>query len=147
MTGVQTCALPILKCKREGHPAPKLFYAIEEAKNYFRIPYFTTMFEKVALEARKYNVHLCFVVQNAEHIPLEILKNLDTRIFLLRPDKKLEVIQEAQEALKIPKNVEIGLLNTNKHELCVWYSSGVFNMKFEISEEEMKVFSTNPNEV
>ncbi|WP_416861226.1 hypothetical protein [Helicobacter ganmani] len=136
-----------LKCKREGHPAPKLFYAIEEAKNYFRIPYFTTMFEKVALEARKYNVHLCFVVQNAEHIPLGILKNLDTRIFLLRPDKKLEVIQEAQEALKIPKNVEIGLLNTNKHELCVWYSSGVFNMKFEISKEEMKIFSTNPNEV
>ena len=65
----------------------------------------------------------------------------------MRPDKKLEVIQEAQEALKIPKNVEIGLLNTNKHELCVWYSSGVFNMKFEISNDEMKVFSTNPNEV
>lgn len=136
-----------LKCKRENRPAPKLFYAIEEAKNYFRVPTFTTMFEKVALEARKYNVHLCFVVQNAEHIPLGILKNLDTRIFLLRPDKKLEVISEAKNALDIPKNVEIGLLNTDKHEMCVWYSSGVFHMKFEINKEEMQIFSTNPNDV
>lgn len=136
-----------LTCKRQGRPAPKLFYAIEEAKNYFVVPYFTRMLEKVALEARKYNVHLCFVVQNAEHIPLTILKNLDTRIFLLRPDKKLEVISEARNNLDIPKNVEIGLLNTDKHELCIWYSSGVFHLKFEINENEMKVFSTNPNEV
>lgn len=136
-----------LACKRANRPAPKLFYAIEEAKNYFVVPYFTRMLEKVALEARKYNVHLCFVVQNAEHIPLGILKNLDTRIFLLRPDKKLEVINEAKNSLEIPKNVEIGLLNTDKHELCVWYSSGVFHLKFEIDENEMKVFSTNPNEV
>ena len=136
-----------LACKRANRPAPKLFYAIEEAKNYFVVPYFTRMLEKVALEARKYNVHLCFVVQNAEHIPLMILKNLDTRIFLLRPDKKLEVINEAKNSLEIPKNVEIGLLNTDKHELCVWYSSGCFHLKFEISDEEMKVFSTNPNEI
>ena len=136
-----------LACKRANRPAPKLFYAIEEAKNYFVVPYFTRMLEKVALEARKYNVHLCFVVQNAEHIPLMILKNLDTRIFLLRPDKKLEVINEAKNSLEIPKNVEIGLLNTNKHELCVWYSSGCFHLKFEITDEEMKVFSTNPNEI
>lgn len=136
-----------LQCKDKNRPAPKLFYAIEEAKNYFRVPYFTTMFEKVALEARKYNVHLCFVVQNAEHIPLGILKNLDTRIFLLRPDKKLEVINEAKDSLAIPKNVEIGLLNTQQHEMCVWYSSGVFHMKFNINETEMKIFTTNPNEI
>lgn len=136
-----------LSCKRANRPAPKLFYAIEEAKNYFVIPYFARMLEKVALEARKYNVHLCFVVQNAEHIPLGILKNLDTRIFLLRPDKKLEVINEVKNNLEIPKNVEIGLLNTDKHELCVWYSGGIFHLKFNIDETEMKIFSTNPNEV
>ncbi|WP_165817825.1 hypothetical protein [Helicobacter cinaedi] len=28
-----------------------------------------------------------------------------------------------------------------------WYSSGCFHLKFEITDEEMKVFSTNPNEV
>ncbi|TLD84405.1 ATP-binding protein [Helicobacter sp. MIT 11-5569] len=132
--------------RKNGKPIPKLFYAIEEARNYFRVPYFTTMFEKLALEARKYNVHLCFIVQNAEHIPLGILKNIDTRIFLLRPDKKLEVIQGAKNALEIPKNVEIALLNTQKYEMCVWYSSGVFHMRFEINDDEMKVFSTNPNE-
>lgn len=136
-----------LACKRSNKPAPKLFYAIEEAKNYFVVPYFTRMLEKVALEARKYNVHLCFIVQNAEHIPMGILKNLDTRIFLLRPDKKLEVLTEAQNSLNIPKNVEIGLMNTDKHELCVWYSSGVFHLKFEITEDEMHIFSTNPNEI
>lgn len=134
-----------LKCKDKNIPAPKLFYAIEEAKNYFRVPYFTTMYEKVALEARKYNVHLCFVMQNANHIPKGILENLATRIFLLTPDKKLEIINEAKESLDIPKNVEIGLLNTQEYEMCIWYSYGVFHMKFNINEDEMKIFSTNPN--
>ena len=135
-----------LKCKDKNIPAPKLFYAIEEAKNYFRVPYFTTMYEKVALEARKYNVHLCFIMQNANHIPKGILENLATRIFLLTPDKKLEMINEAKESLDIPKNVEIGLLNTQEYEMCIWYSYGVFHMKFNINEDEMKIFSTNPNE-
>ena len=137
-----------LQCKRNKRPLPKLFYAIEEAKNFFRDnKIFEQMFDKVTLEARKYNVHLCFVVQNAEHIPANILKNIDTRVFLLRPDKKLEVIQEAQNAFNIPDNVKEGLANTEMHELCIWYSNGVFNMKFEITPEEMAVFSTNPNEI
>lgn len=134
-----------LTCKRERRAAPKLFYAIEEAKNFFRVPYFETMFEKVALEARKYNVHLCFVVQNTEHIPLGIIKNLDTRMFLLTPATKLEVIEEVNSVLKAPKDVVEALSNTEQFELCIWYLNGVFNMKFEITEEEMKVFSTNPN--
>lgn len=131
-----------LQCKNEGRVAPKLFYAIDEAANYFRVPYFTTMYQKLALEARKYNVHLCFITQNAEDIPLGILKNLDTRIFLVSPNKKLEVISEAKNTLNIPKNVEIGLLNTEKHEMCIWYSGGVFHMKFKISKEELEVFES-----
>ncbi|EPW5985592.1 hypothetical protein ACWNDB_001976, partial [Campylobacter coli] len=103
-------------------------------------------FEKLAREARKYNVHLCFITQNANDIPKVTLKNIDTRIFLLSPEKKLEAIDEAKETFNIPKNVEIGLVNTEQYEMCVWYSKGVFHMKFEISDEEMKIFSTNPNE-
>ena len=136
-----------LNCKRKKRASPKLFYAVEEAKNFFRVPYFETMFEKVALEARKYNVHLCFVVQNTEHIPLGIIKNLDTRMFLLTPATKLEVIEEVNSVLKAPKDVIEALSNTEQYELCVWYLKGVFNMRFEITEEEMKVFSTNPNEI
>ena len=137
-----------LKCKRENRPAPKLFYAIEEAKNYFRdSEIFVQMFDKVTLEARKYNVHLCFIVQNAEHIPIQILKNIDTRIFLLVPNQKEEVIVEADKAFKIPNNLKIALNQTEQHEMCVWYVKGVFNMKFQISDEEMKVFSTNPNQI
>ncbi|CAD7289496.1 hypothetical protein LMG7974_01573 [Campylobacter majalis] len=140
-----------LECKRAGRPAPKLFYAVEEAKNYFRNnKTFEEMFDKVTLEARKYNVHLCFIVQNADHIPWGILKNIDTRIFLLRPDKKNEVIGEIRNIFgdnsMLPKNLEIALLETKKYEMCVWYSSGVFNMKFDITPDEMAVFSTNPNE-
>lgn len=135
-----------LKCKREQKSSPKLFYAIEEAANFFRVPYFTIMYDKLAREARKYNVHLCFITQNAEDIPKATLKNIDTRIFLLSPEKKLETIEETKLALDIPKSVEIGLLNTEKYELCLWYSKGVFHMKFEIEPEELKVFSTNPNE-
>ncbi|RTJ13523.1 ATP-binding protein [Campylobacter jejuni] len=61
------------------------------------------MFEKIAFESRKYGVHLCFIVQDADHIPKRILKNLDTRIFMLSPLKKLEAINEAKENFDIPK--------------------------------------------
>ncbi|EGZ6110218.1 ATP-binding protein [Campylobacter coli] len=135
-----------IKLKNQNIQRPKLFYAIEEAANYFRIPHFVVMFEKLAREARKYNVHLCFITQNANDIPKVTLKNIDTRIFLLSPEKKLEAIDEAKETFNIPKNVEIGLVNTEQYEMCVWYSKGVFHMKFEISDEEMRIFSTNPNE-
>lgn len=136
-----------LKCKMENRPLPKLIYSIEEAKNYFRnTPIFKEMFEKVTLEARKYNVHLMFVVQNPDHIPYNILQNIDTRIFLLRPDKKIEVINSADKTFNLPGNVKEALNGTEQYELCVWYSAGVFNMKFEIPKYEMDIFSTNPNE-
>lgn len=137
-----------LQCKRNRRPLPKLFYAIEEAKNFFRDNVvFEQMFDKVTLEARKYNVHLCFIVQNAEHLPKFILKNINTRMFLLNQNVKLEVIEEADSAFNIPDDVKEALANTNQYELCVWYKGGVFNMKFEISDAEMRVFSTNPNEM
>ncbi|EAI7269841.1 ATP-binding protein [Campylobacter lari] len=135
-----------IKLMNKGLARPKLFYAIEEAVNYFRVEYFSVMFEKLAFEARKYNVHLCFITQDAGHIPKKILKNLNTRIFLLDPEKKQEAIDEAIEAFNIPKNVENALINTNIYEMCIWYSKGVFNLKFDISEEEMAFFSTNPND-
>ena len=135
-----------LKLKREGKACPKLFYAIEEAKNFFRVPYFATMYDELAREARKYNVHLCFITQDAEDIPKKTLKNLDTRIIMLEPSKKLETIEEFKSALNISKSVEIALINTEHYEMCVWYSKGIFHMKFEITPEEMQIFSTNPNE-
>lgn len=135
-----------LKLKREGKVRPKLFYAIEEAVNFFRVPYFAIMYDKLAREARKYNVHLCFITQDAEDIPIKTLKNLDTRIVMLEPSKKLEAIEEFKTALNISKSVEAALINTEQHEMCVWYNKGVFHMKFEISPEEMQIFSTNPNE-
>ena len=134
-----------LKCKREGRPAPKLFYAVEEAKNFFRVKFFETMFEKVALEARKYNVHLCLIVQNAEHIPQGIIKNIDTKMILLTPETKLQVIKELEDAISLEDKAREALTNTERFELCIIYKTGVAQMKFEISEDEMKVFSTNPN--
>ncbi|NPA64964.1 MAG: hypothetical protein GXO16_08325 [Epsilonproteobacteria bacterium] len=136
-----------LECKRKGIPAPKLLYPIEEAKNFFRIPYFETLLEKLALEARKYNVHLFFVVQNADHIPVGILKNLDTKIFLLRQDKKSDIINEVREHFDPPKKVLECLDDTQQYELCIWYAGGVFNLNFEMTDEEEKLYNTNPNKV
>ena len=140
-----------LWCKRKGISAPKLFYTIEEARNFFRgnNEIFLGLFDKIAREARKYNCHLCIITQNADDIPFGILKNIATRIFMLEPNKKAEVIAEVKQMFgddkTIPKNLEIGLLETQQYEMCVWYSKGVFNMRFDISADEMKIFSTNPN--
>ena len=103
------------------------------------------MFEKVALEARKYNVHLCLIVQNAEHIPQGIIKNIDTKMILLTPETKLQVIKELEDAISLEDKAREALTNTERFELCIIYKTGVAQMKFEISEDEMKVFSTNPN--
>ncbi len=38
------------------------------------------------------------------------------------------------------------LLNqTQQRKMCVWYAKGVFNMKFQINNDKMKIFSTNQN--
>ena len=103
------------------------------------------IFEKVALEARKYNVHLCLIVQNAEHIPRGILKNIDTKMILLTQESKLKVIKELEEAISLEDNQREALSNTERYELCIIYKKGVAHLKFEISEEEMEIFSTNPN--
>ena len=134
-----------LECKRKGISMPKLIYAMEEAKNLFRVKSFEPMFEKVVLEARKYNVHIVFVVQNASHIPKEILKNIDTKIFLLRQDKKNEIINEVKEYFDPPQKVIDALGDTKRRELCIWYSGGVFNLTFEIEDDELKVYNTSAN--
>lgn len=139
-----------LKCKKENKPIPKLLYCIEEARNFFRASsdeLLGEMFEKLALEARKYGVHLQLLAQNPDHIPLSILKNIDSRIFLFRPDKKLEIIKSVDEVFGLPKNVKEAMYNTEQYEMCVWYAAGVFNLRLEISPEEMKVFTTNPNDI
>lgn len=131
--------------KRARKQAPKLFYLVEEVKNYFRVPYFVTMFEKIVLEARKYNVHFGLIGQNPEHIPYELGKNIDTKIFLLKKDKKQEVIKDIIK-LYSPDDLVVQQLNkTDRFEMCVWYSKGAFNMKFEVSDKEFDLFNTNTN--
>ena len=75
----------------------------------------------------------------------DILKNIDTKMVLLTPDTKLKVIKEMEEAISLEDNAREALANTERYELCIIYKTGVAHIKFEISEEEMKVFSTNPN--
>ncbi|MDR0467638.1 MAG: hypothetical protein LBG67_02170, partial [Campylobacteraceae bacterium] len=133
-----------LWCKSNRIKPPKLFYAIEEARNFFKVPYFENILTKVVLEARKYNLHLCFVVQNAEHIPHGVLKNINTRIFLLSPSKKEEVKAEVKE-LNPPDKLIEAINNSKQYEMVIWYRDGVFQMSFEISKEEMELFNTNPN--
>ena len=134
-----------INCRRAGKKAPKVFVFIEEAKNYFRVPYFETMFEKVGLEARKYNVHLGLVAQQPSHIPSELAKNIDTKIFLLKKDKKAEVIKDIKERY-LPNDLVVEQLHkTDRFEMCVWYQKGAFNMKFEVTDEMFHLFNTNTN--
>ena len=103
------------------------------------------MFEKVGLEARKYNVHLGLVAQQPSHIPSELAKNIDTKIFLLKKDKKAEVIKDIKERY-LPNDLVVEQLHkTDRFEMCVWYQKGAFNMKFEVTDEMFHLFNTNTN--
>lgn len=134
-----------INCRRSQKKAPKVFYFVEECKNYFRNDYFLPMFEKIALEARKYNVHLGLLGQNPSHIPGEIAKNIDTKIFLLKKDKKSEVIKDIKERY-LPNDLVVEQLQkTDRFEMCVWYQKGAFNMKFEVTKQMFELFNTNTN--
>jgi hypothetical protein len=134
-----------LECRRKNIQAPKLFYAFEEVRNFFIVDRFKEILKKVVFEGRKYNLHLCFIGQNVDHIPPDILMNIDTKIFLLVPDKKEEVIAEVKRDLEPSDKVIEALRGTEQYELCIWYSKGVFNLKFMLSEKELALFNTNPN--
>lgn len=136
-----------IKRKAEGKSVSKKLYILEESPNFFRVPYFCVMIEKLALEARKYGVHLILIAQLAEQLPSNILKVADTRILMTSPDKKSDLIASLKATLnpdaKILKRVE----ETDKYEMCIWYSKGVFNLKLQISEFENRLFNSDPNKV
>ena len=136
-----------IKRKAEGKSVSKKLYILEESPNFFRVPYFCIMIEKLAFEARKYGVHLILIAQLAEQLPSNILKVADTRILMTSPDKKSDLIASLKATLnpdeKILKRVE----ETDKYEMCIWYSKGVFNLKLQISEFENSLFNSDPNKI
>lgn len=136
-----------IKRKREKLSVSKKMYIMEESANFFRVPYFVVLLEKLALEARKYGVHLILISQQLKHIPVGILKVVDTRIFLLSPDKKNDLIDEVKEYFNPNIDVIKRLEDTEKYELCIWYSKGVFNMKLDITKFEEELFTTNPDDL
>lgn len=131
--------------KRDKVKMFKYFYFLEEVRNLFVIEHFTNMLKKIAFEARKYNIHLCLIAQNIDHIPTEIYKNIDTKIFLLTQNKKQEMIDDIKKYLKPTEELIEQLRLTEQYEMCVWYSKGTFNLKFDINEFEEELFNTDPN--
>ncbi|OCR99079.1 hypothetical protein A9K75_08520 [Campylobacter fetus subsp. testudinum] len=124
----------------------KKLYIIEESVNFFRVPYFSVLLDKLAQEARKYKVHLILVAQKLEHIPKSILTTINTRIFLSASSLKAEYINAIKTYFDPPKAVIEQLDLTNQYELCVWYSGGVFNLNFPFSDFEKQLFSTSSND-
>jgi len=136
-----------IKRKMEGKSVSKKLYIFEESPNYFQVPYFCILIGKLAAEARKYGVHLIIIAQLFTQLPKNILEIADTRILMTSPDKKGEYIASLENALKPPKSVIQRLENTDKYEMCIWYSKGVFNLKLQISEEEDRLFNSDPNRI
>lgn len=135
-----------IKFKAQGKASPKLIYAIEEASNYFRFETFVTMFAKLALETRKYNVHLMFILQNLEDVPSAIMNNLPTRIFLTTPERKQDLISKIKATLNPTDEFIRAIQVCEQYVMIVQYSKGVFNLKLEYTPDEVALFSSNPNE-
>ncbi len=134
-----------IKRKFEGKSISKKLYVLEESANFFRVPYFCIMIEKLGFEARKYGVHLMLIAQQIEQLPKNIAKIADTRILMVTPDKKREFIDDIKRVLNPDNKIVERLENTDRYELCVWYSRGVFNLKLPISDFEEELFNTDPN--
>lgn len=126
-------------------PMKKIFYLIEEAHNFFDIPSFAQMLKKMTKEVRKYHIYLMFITQNVEDVPAAVIANIATRIFLLPEKKKDEIIKVVKTQLQPEEKVLDALKSTARHELCIWYDKGVFNMKFDFEEGELELYSTTGN--
>lgn len=133
--------------KSQNKVLPKLIYVIEESSNYFRFKTFQTMFEKLVYEARKYNIHMMFIIQNVEEIPYTIFKNINTRIFLFPPDQKEDIISFIKDKFKAPEKVVTTMNKSKQYNLIIWYNRGIVNMELIYKKEEIKYFGTNPNEI
>ncbi len=136
-----------LNFKKQGRVLPKLIYVIEEASNYFRFKTFQVMFEKLVYEARKYNIHMMFIIQNIEEVPYTIFKNINTRIFLFPPDQKEDLISYIGTEFKAPKKVLTTMQKVKQYNLVIWYNKGVINMSLIYKNKEIEYFTTNPNKI
>ena len=138
------------KKRIRGEKMHKIFYLLEEAANFLSIKSFEDMLKKMTKEGRKYGIYLIFITQDPEDVPLEILKNISTRIFLLPAEKKYEVIDSVATKLKPTEKVVESLKRTDSHELCIWYDKGVFNLNFFFKNDigdgrsELDLYSTTP---
>lgn len=136
-----------VKLMRQNKLRPKLIYELEESSNFFRFPTFITMFEKLVYEARKYNIHLMFILQNAEDVPTAIMKNINTRMFLFPPEQKSDIIAYISDAYKPSQKVIETMEKSREHNLIIWYFKGIISMRFDYADGELGFFSTNPNEI
>ncbi|QKF93216.1 hypothetical protein [Campylobacter sp. CCUG 57310] len=136
-----------LKRKFESKSISKKIYVMEESANFFRVPYFCVLLEKLALEARKYGVHLILIAQQLSQIPQNMAEIVDTRILMTSPDKKREFIDSITRVLNPEESVVKMLETIERFELCVWYSKGVFSMKLPITSFEERLFNSDPNKI
>jgi hypothetical protein len=136
-----------IKLMNQNLVRPKLIYELEESSNFFRFPTFITMFEKLVYESRKYNIHLMFILQNAEDVPPQIMKNINTRMFLFPPEQKADIISYIADTYKPSKKVIETMEKSREHNLIIWYFKGIISMRFDYADGELGFFSTNPNEV
>ncbi len=132
--------------RRNELPRPKTYIFLEEVKNYFRVPYFLSVFEKILLEARKYNISIHLFAQKCHHLPAEIIDIADTRIFLTKSSRRLELLKDIKKYYTPDEKIITQFMQTETYEMFIWYSEGEIHIKFDINDKEYELFNTTYKE-
>lgn len=131
------------KLKQNHQPRPEINYIFEEAKNLFVVPAFKTILAKLSNEARSYDIVLIFLIQRLEDVPDYIFSQIESKIILFPADEEKEKIIDQIKAIAKPSKEILDLFHrTPQFGMTVWYEHGGFVMKFELNDEELKLFNS-----
>ena len=128
---------------KNGQPRQKIFYVIEEAHNFFKVPAFARLFQNATKEARKFGVHFMFIIHTVEDVPTDVYASISTKIFILKSGAADEVKMEIEKKTAMSgERLEVFERTRNiPRAMYILHDDGETGCRLEISKEELEVFS------
>jgi energy-coupling factor transporter ATP-binding protein EcfA2 len=135
-----------MNAREQGKEPQNKYYIIEEAHNFLKLKTFQALFEVMSREARKYRIHLMFVTQDLDDIPKPIMNNIATKM-LIYPRQQKDIDRMANQIQNIfstnSKDMEEVFKKLERFTMLIDSDLGTFGFKFDVSDEELALFTLN----
>ncbi len=142
-----------IKAKNKGENTKEMIYIVEEAHNFFNVSSFRNMFAELSREAARYGIVLVFITQNANDVPIEILKNLGNKILMpaMGKDKEGQLseipylfqLEDEQNKLNKIRTIEFFKKYSKRFYAVIQNSDGISTFMPYSSKEKVWLFNSD----